>query len=70
MPQSAPAPAEPDRGGSPPKIGAREAHLRFGELVQRAQYADERVIITRHGRDAAILIGMSDFERLVAARAA
>ena len=64
------APAATKPAESPPQVGAREAHLRFGELVQRAQYGDERVIITRHGRPAAMLIGISDFERLTAGRAA
>jgi prevent-host-death family protein len=47
----------PPEGGHPVKlIGIREARERLSAMVTRAQR--ERVVLTRHGRPAALLIGI------------
>lgn len=41
-----------------------ELRKELGDAVARANYAGERVIITRHGRPAAALVSARDLERL------
>lgn len=38
------------------EIGVTEARDQLGELVNRAAYSDERIVLTRHGRAVAALI--------------
>jgi prevent-host-death family protein len=45
-------------------IALRSARNALGDLVIRAGVRDERIVITRNGKQAAALIGMRDLERL------
>ena len=38
------------------EIGVTEARDQLGELVNRAAYSDERIVLTRHGRPVAALV--------------
>jgi prevent-host-death family protein len=51
-------------------IPVSDVGARLSELVNRAGYANERIVLTRHGKQTAALIGMSDLERLRALDAA
>lgn len=53
-----------DETDSPEGVGIIRAREILGELVNRAGYGNERIPITRNGRQAAALIGMRDLERL------
>lgn len=46
------------------KVGAVEARTKLGELLARAQYAGERFIITKDGKDAAALLSVAELQRL------
>lgn len=39
----------------------------LGDLVARADYGGEAMIITRYGKEAAVLLGVKDYARLVSA---
>jgi prevent-host-death family protein len=41
------------------EIGVTEARDQLGELVNRAAYSDERIVLTRHGRAVAALVPIS-----------
>lgn len=45
-------------------VGIVRARDILGDLVARASYGNERIVITKHGKDAAALIGMRDFGKL------
>lgn len=45
-------------------ISLRAARTCLGDLVIRAGVLDERIVITRNGKQAAALIGIRDLERL------
>lgn len=45
-------------------IPLTEAKLRLNELVDSAVTTHERVVITRHGKPAAVLLSVDDFESL------
>lgn len=45
-----------------------EARDHLGEIVSRAEHAQERTILTRHGRAVAAVISMDDLRELEAAR--
>ncbi len=53
------------------KLTTTEARELLSELVNRAAFGNERVILTRHGKELAVLISMEDLEKLesVGARA-
>jgi prevent-host-death family protein len=36
----------------------------FGDFLNRAGFGNERIVIVRHGKQVAALVGMSDLERL------
>lgn len=55
---------EADEQETPDGVGIRRARDILGDLVSRAQYGNERIVIVRHGKQAAALIGMKDIERL------
>jgi len=38
------------------EIGVTQARDQLGELVNRAAYGDERIVLTRHGRPVAALV--------------
>ncbi len=46
------------------EIALGEAKNRLSELVSEAERVHERVVITRHGKPAAMLIGIDDFASL------
>ncbi len=41
-----------------------DARNRFSDLINRAQYAHERVVLTSHGKPAAAIISIEDLELL------
>ena len=45
-------------------IKSEEARARFAEIVNRAAYANERTIITKHGKRVAAVVSMADLELL------
>lgn len=46
------------------KYTTGEARDRFSEVVNEAAFGAERVILTRHGKDVAALVPISDLELL------
>ena len=46
------------------KLTTTEAREVLAELVSRAAFANERVILTRHGKELAVLVSISDLEQL------
>jgi prevent-host-death family protein len=48
------------------KLTTTEAREVLSELVNRAAFGQERVILTRHGKELAVLISIADLERLLA----
>jgi prevent-host-death family protein len=47
-------------------VPVTQARAEFAELINRAAYAQERTVITRHGRPIAALVSAADLERLAA----
>ncbi|HLO88417.1 MAG TPA: type II toxin-antitoxin system Phd/YefM family antitoxin [Nostocaceae cyanobacterium] len=47
-------------------ISATEARANFPELINRAEYGGERIIIQRHGKAAVAIIGIDDLKLLEA----
>ncbi len=47
-----------------PSIGVTEARDQLGELVNRAAYSDERIVLTRHGRPVAALVPIAVLQEL------
>jgi len=45
-------------------IPAEKARTRFSEIINRAAYANERTIVTRHGKSVAAVISMPELEIL------
>lgn len=41
-----------------------DVQKRLSELLNRAAYAGERIVVTRNGKPTAALVGMDDLERL------
>ncbi len=48
------------------EIGVTEARAKLGELVNRAVYSDERIVLTRHGRAVAALVPIAVLHELEA----
>lgn len=46
------------------RIGTHEAKTHLSEYLSRVHYRGERVVIERHGKPVAALVGMEDLERL------
>jgi prevent-host-death family protein len=46
------------------RVGAAHAKAHFSALMAEVAYGQERVIIERRGRPLAVLVGLSDLERL------
>lgn len=57
-------PEAADEQETPDGVGIRRAREILGDLVSRAGYGNERIVIVRHGKQAAALIGVKDLERL------
>ena len=47
-------------------ISATDARANFQELINRAEYSGERIVIQRHGKDAVAIISLDDLKRLEA----
>jgi prevent-host-death family protein len=47
-------------------VPVTQARAEFAELINRAAYAQERTVITRHGRPIAALVSAADLDRVVA----
>ncbi|WP_375505116.1 type II toxin-antitoxin system Phd/YefM family antitoxin [uncultured Nostoc sp.] len=47
-------------------ISATEARANFQELINRAEYKGERIVIQRHGKAAVAIIGLDDLKLLEA----
>jgi prevent-host-death family protein len=50
--------------GAEDGVSVERARTMLGELVLRAGYGNERILLTRRGKRAAALIGLRDLERL------
>lgn len=48
------------------ELPADEAKSRFGELIARTGFGNERIVITRHGKPLSAVIGLRDLEALEA----
>ncbi len=46
------------------KISAKQAREGFSDIINQAAYAAKRTIVTRHGKEVAAIIPISDLERL------
>lgn len=51
-------------------VPVTQARAEFAELINRAAYGQERIVVTRHGRPIAALVSAADLERLKALDAA
>lgn len=45
-------------------VTSREARRLFGDLLNRAEYAGERIVVTRRGRVVAAIIGPDELREL------
>jgi prevent-host-death family protein len=45
-------------------VSATEARSKLSDLISRAQYSEERTILTRHGKPVAALVSMEDLKAL------
>ena len=60
-------PTEPRKPeGGRVEIASAESKDRFGELLGRAAYGGERIVITRFGKPIAAFVGLRDLETLEA----
>jgi prevent-host-death family protein len=46
------------------RVGTHEAKTRLSEYLNRVHYRGERIVIERHGKPVAALVGMEDLARL------
>lgn len=47
-------------------VSADSARARLGELLDRAGIGGERIIIQKHGKDRAVLVGIPDLRKIEA----
>ena len=47
-------------------VSATEARANFQDLINRAEYGRERILIERHGKPAVAMISIEDLKRLEA----
>lgn len=45
-------------------LTTEEARARFGDVINRAAYGNERTIVTKHGKTMAAVVSMADLELL------
>lgn len=45
-------------------IPSTQAASMFADLVTRAHFRDERIVVTVYGKERAAIVGMDDLERL------
>ena len=73
MPRSSTARKQPNEADGQPNragtISANEAREQFSDLLNRAAYAGERIVIERRGKVVAAIIGPADLARLDGAAA-
>lgn len=50
----------------PVEITSDEGKQRFGEFIARAGFGNERIVVTRHGKPIAAIIGLKDLAALAA----
>jgi prevent-host-death family protein len=48
------------------RLPTTEAREQLAELVNRAAFRNERIVLTRHGKDVAVLVTVEDLARLQA----
>ncbi len=48
------------------KLPTSDAREQLAELVNRAAFRNERIVLTRHGKDVAVLVSVDDLARLEA----
>jgi prevent-host-death family protein len=48
------------------KLTTSDAREQLAELVNRAAFRNERIVLTRHGKDVAVLVSVDDLARLQA----
>jgi prevent-host-death family protein len=48
------------------KLPTSDAREQLAELVNRAAFRNERIVLTRHGKDVAVLVSVDDLARLQA----
>lgn len=46
------------------RVGTHEAKTHLSEYLSRVRYGGERIVIERHGKPVAALVGMEDLARL------
>ena len=44
------------------KIGAREARSSFSDVLNRAAYGKQRIVLTKNGKDVAAIVPIEDLE--------
>jgi prevent-host-death family protein len=47
-------------------VTVADAKNRFSDLLRRAEYGGERVVVERHGKPVAVIVSTGDLERLEA----
>ena len=46
------------------KIGAREARTLFADILNRAAFAKDRIVVTKNGKDVAALVPIEDLRAI------
>jgi prevent-host-death family protein len=46
------------------KYTAREARESFSEIISKAEYGSQRVVVTKNGRDSVAIVPIADLELL------
>jgi prevent-host-death family protein len=46
------------------KIGAREARVKFADVLNRAAFGKNRIVVTKNGKDVAALVPIEDLHAL------
>lgn len=64
MPDVAEGKPDSDDAETPEGVGIVRARDILGDLVLRAGFGNERIILTRNGKPTAAVVGMRDVERL------
>jgi prevent-host-death family protein len=49
-----------------PEIGVVELREGVREALNRVEFGDERIVVTRHGKPSAALVSIADLERIEA----
>lgn len=49
------------------RVAADEARAKLGDLIDRAGFKGERIVITRHDKDLVALVSMDDLQKIEAA---